>query len=95
MNLIEFIKTIEKIDEQSILYLKRINGQFTFESKITVLKILEEDEEMKSKDLEVTEKGFDYFLEVFLINEIIEDLEKNESVESKCKRLIHYAEFDC
>jgi hypothetical protein len=95
MRLIEFINNIDKIDEESVLYVKRIDGQFLFQSEVTILKLTEE--ELEWRTFEVTEKkcpGFEYFLEVFLINEIIEDFEKNESIEAKCKRLIHYAEFD-
>lgn len=95
MKLIEFITNIEKFDEESVLYVKRIDGQFSCESEVTILKLTEE--ELECKTFEITEKkcpGFEYFLEVFLINEIIEDLEKNQSVEAKCNRLIHYAEFD-
>jgi|TARA_B110000116_G_C16267263_1_gene329174 hypothetical protein len=95
MKLIEFIQNIEKIDEESVLYVKRIEGKFLSESEVTILKLTEE--ELEWKTFEVTEKKcpeFEYFLEVFLINEIMEDLEKNESIEAKCKKLIHYAEFD-
>lgn len=95
MRLIEVIENIKKIDEEEVLYVKRIDGQFSFESETVILRLTEE--ELEWKTFAVTAKkcpGFDYFLEIFLINEIIEDLEKNESLEKKCTRLIHYATFD-
>lgn len=95
MKLIEAITNIKKVDEESVLYVERINGQFSLHSGTIVLKLTEE--ELEWKTFEVSEKkcpGYEYFLEVFLIKEIIEDLNKNESIEAKCKRLIHYAEFD-
>ncbi|MDY8135410.1 hypothetical protein [Aquimarina sp. 2201CG5-10] len=95
MKLVEVITNIEKVDEESVLYVKRIDGQFTCNSDVTILKLTEV--ELEWKTFEVTEKkcpGFDYFLETFLIKEIIGNLKKNESIEVKCNRLIHYAEFD-
>jgi len=95
MKLIQVITNIEKIDGASVLYVKRIDGQITSDSDVTILNLTEEELEWKTS--KVTEKkcpGFEYFLETFLIKEIIGDLNKNESLESKCNRLIHYAEFD-
>ncbi|WP_438425472.1 hypothetical protein [Aquimarina macrocephali] len=95
MKLIDVITNIDEVNEESVLYVKRIDGLFSLKSKTIILQLTEE--ELEWKTFEVTEKkcpGYEYFLEVFLVNEIIEDLEKNESIEVKCKRLIHYAEFD-
>jgi len=95
MKLIEIISSLNKIDKESVLYAKRIDGTFSLESETVILKLTEE--ELEWKTFEVTEKkcpGYEYFLEVFLVNEIIEDLDQDESVEIKCKRLINYAEFD-
>jgi hypothetical protein len=95
MKLIELIAKIKEIDKKSVLYVKRIDRHFSCESEVIILNLTEE--ELGWKTFEVTEKKcpeFEYFLEVFLVNEIIEDLEKNESVKAKSNRLIHYAEFD-
>ncbi|GAA0733956.1 hypothetical protein [Aquimarina litoralis] len=97
MKLIEFLKNIEEIDEESVLYVKRIDDQFSRESEVTILNLTEE--ELEWKTFEVTEKkcpGFVYFMEVFLIKEFMEDIANREypTVEKKCERLIHYVEFD-
>lgn len=97
MNLIEVIKNLEELNEDSFLYVKRVNGKFTLESTVVLLDLTEEEIEWKT--YEVTKRkcpGFEYFMEIFLIKEFIEGLQGNEfsSIEKKCQRLIHYAEFD-
>jgi len=96
MKLIEFLQNTEKIEEESVLYVKRIDGQFLPESEITILNLTEE--ELEWKTYEVTEKkcpGFEYFMESFLIKEFMEDISSQyPTIEKKCNRLIHYVEFD-
>tara|TARA_R110002074_G_scaffold399773_1_gene593656 strand:- start:162 stop:455 length:294 start_codon:yes stop_codon:yes gene_type:complete len=96
MKLIEVLTNIEKVDEESVLYVKRIDDQFSCESEVTILKLTEEENEWKT--FEVTEKkcpGFEYFMEVFLIKEFMEDVSTQyPTLENKCDRLIHYVEFD-
>jgi len=97
MKLIQVAKNIEKLNEDSFLYVKRVNGKFTLESEVVILDL--NHEEVEWKTYEVTERkcpGFEYFMEIFLIKEFIEGLLGNEypSIEKKCQRLIHYAEFD-
>lgn len=96
MVLIEVLKDLEEIDDECVLYVKRTNGKFTSESDTVILDLTEAEKSWKTYDVTKNKcPGYEYFLEVFLVNEIIEDLEPNESLESKCGRVIHYAEFDC
>ncbi|WP_299442833.1 hypothetical protein [uncultured Aquimarina sp.] len=96
MKLIELLTNIEKIDEESVLYVKRIDGEFSSESEVTILNLTEE--ELEWKTFEVTEKkcpGFEYFMEAFLIKEFMEDVSSQyPTLEKKCDRLIHYVVFD-
>ena len=96
MNLIELITNIDEIDEEAVLYVKRIDGDFSQESEVVILNLTEE--ELEWKTFEITEKkcpGFEYFMEVFLIKEFMEDVSSQyPSLEKKCDRLIHYVEFD-
>jgi len=95
MKLKEIISDLNNIDDEAVLYVKRIDDQFSPESETVVLKLTEE--ELEWKIFEVIEKkcpGYEYFLEVFLIKEIAGDLGPAESVDSKCRRIIYYAEFD-
>tara|TARA_B100000683_G_C12449648_1_gene539567 strand:+ start:59 stop:352 length:294 start_codon:yes stop_codon:yes gene_type:complete len=96
MKLIELITNIDEIDEEAVLYVKRIDGDFSQESEVVILNLTEE--ELEWKTFEITEKkcpGFEYFMEVFLIKEFMEDVSSEyPSLEKKCDRLIHYVEFD-
>ncbi|WP_299126246.1 hypothetical protein [uncultured Winogradskyella sp.] len=96
MKLIEFLQNIEEIDEESVLYVKRIGDQFLPDSEVTILNLTEE--ELEWKTFEVTEKkcpGFEYFMEAFLIKEFMEGVSPQyPTLEKKCDRLIHYVEFD-
>ncbi|MBG6130052.1 hypothetical protein IWQ47_001865 [Aquimarina sp. EL_43] len=96
MKLIELLTNIEKIDEESVLYVKRIDCEFSSESEVTILNLTEE--ELEWKTFEVTEKkcpGFEYFMEAFLVKEFMEDISlQYPTLEKKCERLIHYVVFD-
>ena len=96
MKLIELITNIDEIDEEAVLYVKRIDGDFSQESEVVILNLTEE--ELEWKTFEITEKkcpGFEYFMEAFLIKEFMEDVSSQyPSLEKKCDRLIHYVEFD-
>ncbi|MFY7672704.1 hypothetical protein ACOSP6_16600 [Tenacibaculum sp. MEBiC06402] len=95
MKLIDVISNIDNINNEAFLYVKKIENQFSINSETKVLSL--EDEELEWKTFEVTERkcpGFDYFMEVFLIKEFINDLNSSERLEDKCKKLIHYVEFD-
>ncbi len=96
MKLIEFLTNIQNTDEESVLYVKRIDGEFSSESEVTILNLTEE--ELEWKTFEVTEKkcpGFEYFMEAFLIREFMEDISSQyPTLEKKCERLIHYVVFD-
>lgn len=95
MILLELITNIQKANEDSIIYVQRIDGQFTCQSETQVLDLTEEELEWKTtKVSEIKCPGYEYFLEVFLAKEIIDDINPRENVLSKCKRLIYYAEFD-
>lgn len=58
------------------------------------------EEELYSPIKEIANQrcpGFDYFLEVFLVKEILEDLNSSvgfKSLEQQVDRIIHYAELD-
>mgnify|MGYP000482714448 CR=1 FL=1 len=96
MRLIEYLQNIEKIDEESVLYVEKIDGHFLPDSEVTILNLTEE--ELEWKTFEVTEKkcpGFEYFMEGFLIKEFMEDVSPQyPTLEKKCNRLIHYVEYD-
>ena len=92
----EIIEKIDAFDSDSVLFAKKIYGEFRGNSEFIVLKLSEEEEDMKTTD--IAEKhcpGFDYFLEIFLIKEILEDISTETDVNKKIELIVHYAEFDC
>jgi hypothetical protein len=81
-----------------MVFAKKINNRFEADSEAVVLSLTFEEADMNLKELQNAKcPGFDYFLEMDLIQEIyadISNLEEYKSDEEKVKRIIYYAEFD-
>lgn len=93
MKLLEVISNLKEYNEDSLIYAKKINGAFSYDSETVVLDLTEEELELKANEISDRKcPGLDYFLEVFLANEKAENIEG--SVEEKCKNLIYYVEND-
>ena len=92
------ISNIEDLSDEAVIYAKKIEGKFQGSSEVVLLEIPEEDFDLPTKD--ISEKycpGFDYFLEISIIKEVLEDmsvLPGHKSLEQQVERVIHYAEFD-
>lgn len=86
------------VDGVLIVFAKKINNRFEAYSEAVILNLTFEQAEMNLVELQnVKCPGFDYFLELDLIQEIytgISTLEEYKSDEEKVKRIIYYAEFD-
>ena len=80
------------------IYAQRIDGKFQPNSEALVLELTIEEMEMKWN--EISQKkcpGFDYFLEMFVLKDLYDDLLRIEEYKSdikKVERIIYYAEFD-
>lgn len=89
-----------EVDEYKIyqVYAKRHGGSFMAQSEAIVLALTEEEIELKTKDLAALKcPGFDYFLELDMIQDFyhdIQSLEEFDTDEKRVKRVIYYAEFD-
>ncbi len=102
MNLSEIIldcKNYEDTGEMMCqVFAKKINGRFEPASEAVLLKLTSEEMEMNTTDISNSKcPGFDYFLELFILQDFYNDLEKLEEYKSdieKVKRIIYYAEFD-
>ncbi|NVJ60085.1 MAG: hypothetical protein HWE27_06840 [Gammaproteobacteria bacterium] len=83
MILLDVIKDIDSFDDDKTIYAKK---PWTINSEALV------DFEPESGGNPETAEGFDYFIEVFLAIEFLEDAPKFlfSSVEKRCKRLIEY-----
>ncbi len=98
MNITEVIAAIEEQNEDAVIFAKMENGKFTNTSETVILDLTEAEMEMYTD--EIAQKycpGFIYFLEVFIVKEMVVDLRKVEEYSTLTKlvdRIIYYAEFD-
>jgi hypothetical protein len=97
-NLTEIISDIDNINEELVLFSKRIDGHFKSNSETVVIELNEEERELPTHI--VAEKkcpGFEYFMEVFLVKEFVDDYKNAHPKDDIIKlsdRLAYYAEFD-
>ncbi len=98
MDLQEIITNSLSIGDDLVVYAKKIDGKFLNSSEAVLLELTEEEQEMKTDEIANKKcPGFHYFMEMFLINEMMEDfnnVEPNKNIAQKIERLIHYVEFD-
>lgn len=80
------------------VFAKRIEGKFEAKSEAVVLSLTEDEAELNIGEIAKSKcPGYDYFLELFIIQEFMDDLKSSkdfQSDESKVDRVIHYAMFD-
>ena len=75
MTIRDIISNIDELSEDVVIYARKVGGRFEDSSEIVLLELPDEDLELLTKD--VSEKycpGFDYFLESFLIKEMVEEM---------------------
>ena len=91
--LIEKINSIE--NDYSVAFAKKIDGEFKSDSIIIIEEIDEESDEDICKSVIKKNPEFNYFLEVFLIKEMVEDLKDDLSnIDELVNRVIYYAKYD-
>ncbi len=86
------------LNDDLVVYAKKIDGRFISSSEAVLLELKEEEQDLKTNEIADRKcPGFSYFLEMFLIKEMMDDLENIEpkkNLEQKIETVIHYAEFD-
>ena len=98
MTIKDVISNIKELSEEVVIYAKRIDGRFQSSSEVVLLELSEEELELLTKN--ISEKycpGFDYFLEGFMVKEMVQDMQlvpEYSTVDQQVKRIIYYAEFD-
>jgi hypothetical protein len=98
MTISELISNIDNQSEEAIIFAKRENGKFLPSSEAVLVELT--DEEQDSPIKEIAERycpGFDYFLEVFLVKDLVGALSTTvgyKSLQQQIERIIHYAESD-
>jgi hypothetical protein len=98
MTIQDVISDIDELNEDVVIYARRISGKFESTSEVVLLALSEEELEWPIKN--IVEKycpGFDYFLEGFIVKEMAQDMRtvpEYKTVDAQVKRIIYYAEFD-
>ena len=98
MTLHEIITNIDKQNEEAMIFAKKVDERFLPSSEAVIVELDDEEEGLRTN--EIADKycpGFHYFLEVFLVKDMVEDLKNTvgyKSLEQQIERIIHYAEYD-
>ena len=87
--LIEMLADIDQMDAEDVIFAKR---DWRPESEARVFRLTED---YRAPD-EAQMLGYEYFLEVDVIRQVLEEFHgrADASIEEKCKRVIHYAIYD-
>lgn len=94
----EVIINCEVYKQFSFVYAKRQSDKFSANSEAIVLEL--DESEMQITTTEIARQkcpGYDYFLEIFIIQDMFRDLKESmeyKSDEKKIERIIYYAEND-
>lgn len=98
MTLQEVIRGCEDLDDELVVYAEKIDGKFHALSETCLLALTEDEQDMHTDDIAKLKcPGFTYCLEVYLIQELMRDMnaESNEmSIDAKVARIIYYMEND-
>ncbi|WP_020584407.1 hypothetical protein [Endozoicomonas elysicola] len=89
MKLLEATEAIESLNQEETLYVKL---PWTPESEVALR--IEDEDATVSTPLDLKEKGYEYFLEVYLTKEFKEDLLETGKYNTEidiCNRIIQYA----
>ena len=100
MKLFEVIKAIDTFDDEGTIFVQKIDGSYRPKSEAVVIEMTDEELEMKTSEVAKTRcPDKSYFLEVFIVQEVLEGWASNHggkqpNIEQTCQCLIHYAEHD-
>jgi hypothetical protein len=100
MKLRNVIENLEFLAEDGTVFAEKINGEFRPDSEAQIVETAEEDlDQEKSQIAKLKAEGLEYFLEVFIIREIIEGWQINHygklpSIDAALENIIFYAEND-
>ena len=100
MKLFEVIKSIGTFDDEGTIFVQKINGYYHPKSEAVVIEMTDEELEMKTSEVaKIRCPGKSYFLEVFIVREILDGWAsshdgKQPNTDQACQFLIHYADHD-
>ncbi|MEL1248059.1 DUF7716 domain-containing protein [Flavobacterium helocola] len=89
---------IDSDEFMNMVFVKKQNNKFESNSEATVLKLTFEEMEMNLRDIANSKcPGFDYFLEMNIVQDFYAEIQNSKEYNSddeRVKRIIYYAEFD-
>jgi hypothetical protein len=98
MTLSEVILYIDEQNNEAIIFAKKINGTFFPTSEVVLVELEKEEQGLPTNEITKTYcPGYDYFLEVFLVKDMVEDVNNSvgyKPLNQQIDRIIHDAEFD-
>ena len=100
MKLFEVILAIDTFDDEGTIFAQKIDGSYHSKSEAVVIEMTDEELQMKTSEVAKARcPGKSYFLEVFVVQEVLEGWVSNHggkqpNIEQACHCLIHYAEHD-
>lgn len=78
MTVQDCISQIESIEDDTVIYAKRIYGKFSVMSDVVILELTDDELELPIAKISAIKcQGFDYFLETFIIKEVLEGFAQN------------------
>ena len=98
MSIHDLISNVDGLNDETVVYAKKINGKFRIDSEVVLLELSDEELELLTREVSARYcPGFDYFLEGYMIKEMVEEIRISpefRTVEQQVQRVIYYAEFD-
>jgi hypothetical protein len=100
MHLRDAVARLNQWPEMAMIFAERIGGEFRPDSKAAVLELSESELTRPVRDVAAERApGMEYFLEVFIVTEVIDGLRlsqpsRDPSLEQIVERVIYYAEHD-
>ena len=99
MKLSETIFKLEKYSPETFIFVKNVSGNIHGDTNTIVLELSEKELEVPLKEIaEKRAPGYKYFLETYLVKEIVDDWKVkygNSKKDDLLKAIINYAENDC
>jgi hypothetical protein len=101
MTIREVLESLLALPDEGVVFAERVDGSFLPESQAVVLEL--SDEELRRPVSEVARErapGLDYFLEVFVIRDVVDDWKASAKTSTGALKrdllgtVIHYAEYD-
>jgi len=94
----DIIINISSFNDEGLVFVKKTDGKFTSISEAVVVDLSGGEVELKTFEIsELKCPGFEYFLDVFIIKDMINDFKSTSNavdLNKRVERIIDYAEYD-